>query len=594
MKKFFLNLLSSFLGAWIALVLLGALTVFIIFAIAGKLAMGGISDAGKVKSKSVLVLNLDGIIEESETAAELDYTGFILSGGKIEKPQTLRTLVTALKEATDDKRIKALYVKCGNPEASPATLHALRESVREFKEAGKTIYAYGDVMTQGSLYVASLADSIFVNPQGSVEIHGVGGGVMYMKGLLDKIGVEMEIFKVGTYKSAVEPYTRTEMSEPARAQLDTLYGNIWREIKTSIAKSRSVQPSLLDSLANVCAAFLPPAEIVKTGLIHSLSYEREMDGRFALLLDEDKEDVNFVSTDQFVAANSASFGSGKHIAVLYATGEIQEMGAGGINCYELVPVITELAEDDDVKGLVLRVNSPGGSVFGSQQIADALAYFKSTGKPFTVSMGDYAASGGYWISADADRIFADPLTITGSIGIFGMIPNGHGLMEKLGLNMETVSTNPDGLLTAPYGPLSDGQKAAMTKYITLGYDQFINRVAKGRNLKSSYVRTIAEGRVWDGATACKLGLVDELGSLAEAVAWTGEKCDLGTDAPIRVYPEVSPSFWSMVQDMGSSAAGQQIREALGNDATVEMAGRLYMLISRRPVQALMPEMVIKM
>lgn len=591
MKKFFLNLLSSFLGAWIALVLLGILIVCLIVAVAGHFSSGTFSSS--VKNKSVLVLNIDGIIEESETAQELDFTGLLLSGWKLEKPQTLRTLNMALKEAAADKRVKALYIKCGDVSASPATLHALRLAVNEFKESGKTIYAYGDAMTQSALYVASMADSIFVNPQGSVDIHGVGGGVMYMKDLLDKVGVRMDVYKVGTYKSAVEPYTRSDMSEPARAQLDTLYGNIWTEIKSAIAKDRKIKTSVIDSLANSCAFLMRPESVIKTGIIHALSYEREMDERFATLLDVDKEDLNFISTDDFVSSNMPSVASGKHVAVLYASGEIQEAGDGGINCYNLVPVITELAEDDDVKALVLRVNSPGGSVFGSQQIAEALAYFKSTGKPFAVSMGDYAASGGYWISADADYIFADPLTITGSIGIFGLIPDGSQLMKTLGLNLQTVSTNPNGSINVPYIPLNEAQSAAMTKSIAEGYDQFIQRVAKGRKLKSEYVRTIAEGRVWDGATAKKLKLVDELGSLAEAVAWAGEKCNLGADAEVRIYPEITPSFWNLVSDMGSTTMGKALREKMGSEATVEMAGRLYLILNRKPQQALMPELVVK-
>lgn len=593
MKKFFLNLLSSFVGAWLAIVVLGAVIVFIGFALVGKMAIGSLSGGAQMKPKTVLVLDLDGIIEESETADELDYTGFLLSGGKLEKPQTLRVLTLALKEATNDKRVKALYIKCGSPQASPATMHALRESVREFKESGKTIYAYGDIMAQGALYVASLSDSIFVNPQGSVEIHGVGGGVMYMKGLLDKVGVEMQVFKVGTYKSAVEPYTRTEMSEPARAQLDTLYGNIWKEIKTSIAQARKIKASTIDSLANNCCAFMNPSQVVKSGIIDAVTYEREMDGRFAKLLDMDKEDLNFVSTDQMAQLNQSQV-RGKHIAVLYATGEIQEVGSGGINCYDLVPVITSLAEDDDVKGLVMRVNSPGGSVFGSQQIADALAYFKSTGKPFAVSMGDYAASGGYWISADADCIFSDPLTITGSIGIFGLLPNAGKLMNSLGLNLQTVATNPNGMMNIPFKGLNETQSESMIKFIEEGYNQFVNRVAKGRNLKESYVRSIAEGRVWDGATAKRLGLVDELGSLAEAVAWAGEKCGMGSDAQFRVYPEISMSWLNMVQDLGSSVRGKIIKDALGDDATIELAGRLYLILARKPQQALMPEILVKM
>jgi protease-4 len=590
MKKFFLNLLSSFLGAWLAFLLFGTVTVLVVLSIIGKFAIGG-SDFKGMDSKSVLVLNLDGAISEVETATELDYAQ--LMTGSIEKPQTLKMLTEALNEGASDDRVKALYIKCGEVSASPATLHALRAAVEKFHKSKKKIYAYGDGMSQGAYYVASAADSIFLNPQGNISITGIGGSVMYYKNLFDKLGVEFQIAKVGTYKSAVEPYILNEMSEPARAQLDTLYGDIWSMLKSQMAESRNLSNADIDALADNCSLFDNAKRILKSGIISALCYEREMDDKFASLLDVDKDDLAYVDCAVMAESVKPFSKSKKHIAVVYATGEINETAAGGINCYDLVPVILDLAEDDNVTGMVLRVNSPGGSVFGSEQISDALAQFQKAGKPLCVSMGDYAASGGYWISCAADWIVADPITITGSIGIFGVVPNAHKLLNNIGVNVQTVATNADGNIGIPFKPLSERQMTTLNQSIVDGYNQFIAKVAKGRKMSETKVRAIAEGRVWSGSRAKQLGLVDSLGSLNDAVKWVAAKTD--TDAAdVCYYPDVNSSMWDLISSVGGEALDKQIAKAAGVDVSPYFIQKIKSILYRKPQQALMPEIYIAM
>lgn len=339
--------------------------------------------------------------------------------------------------------------------------------------------------------------------------------------------------------------------------------------------------------------FSRPERAVKLGLVSKLCYEREMDYKFARLTGQDKEDLNYLGTADFAGNVSDYSKNDEHVAVLYATGEISETTSAGINCFDLVPVILDLAENDDVKGLVLRVNSPGGSVFGSEQIADALKQFKKTGKPFAVSMGDYAASGGYWISADAERIFADPLTITGSIGIFGVVPNIQPLLQKLGVTVNTVSTNPNGNFSIPFKPLNEAQMAALDANIHVGYDKFIKRVANGRKMPETKVRAIAEGRVYDGASALKLGLVDQLGSLDDAIKWVASKASVDSDAYC-FYPDVNPSFWDMVMSAGNDSMGKLLVRSLGDNTSELMVWKLKSILYRKHEQALMMPLSIKL
>ncbi len=587
LKKFFLNTLSSFVGAWIALVLFGV--VGVIVAVGLVAGMHGTDEVASVKKHSILTLELSGSIVESETPSSINYTA-LMSGG-IEKPQTLNVIVEGLKEGADNKNIDALYIKCGAALASPATFNAIREAVKEFKKTGKKVYAYGDVYTLGTYYVASVSDKIFLNPYGEIAIQGLGSTSMYLKGLFDKLGVEFQVVKVGTFKSAVEPYISSQMSEPARAQLDTLFSTMWDFMKDGICDNRKkLSGSEIDSLVNNGLMFSTADFAAESGFVDEVVYERVMDERLAKLIDVDKKKLNFVSPSTLIGQLpwTDAYSSKNNIAVLYATGEIVDGASTGINYQKLVPIITQLADDDKIKGLVLRVNSPGGSAFGSDQIGEALDYFQSKKKPLAVSMGDYAASGGYWISCGADRIFADPLTITGSIGIFGLIPNVKGLSDKLGINPQSVSTNPAADFPTLFTPMDEKQLSIMQKYVETGYDRFIKRVATGRKMTEAKVRQIAEGRVWNAMKAKEIGLVDELGSLKDAIEWTAKKADIYSKYDISVYPVYEPSFWDVIS-MGDIEAVRMMKAV--SDGDFDEAGMhiARKILSRSRILARMPE-----
>ncbi len=587
LKKFFLNTLSSFVGAWIALVLFGV--VGVIVAVGLVAGMHGTDEVASVKKRSILTLELSGSIVESETPSSINYTA-LMSGG-IEKPQTLNVIVEGLKEGADNKNIDALYIKCGAALASPATFNAIREAVKEFKKTGKKVYAYGDAYTLGTYYVASVSDKIFLNPYGEIAIQGLGSTSMYLKGLFDKLGVEFQVVKVGTFKSAVEPYISTQMSEPARAQLDTLFSTMWDFMKDGICDNRKkLSGSEIDSLVNNGLMFSTADFAAESGFVDEVVYERVMDERLAKLIDVDKKKLNFVSPSTLIGQLpwTDAYSSKNNIAVLYATGEIVDGASTGINYQKLVPIITQLADDDNIKGLVLRVNSPGGSAFGSDQIGEALDYFQSKKKPLAVSMGDYAASGGYWISCGADRIFADPLTITGSIGIFGLIPNVKGLSDKLGINPQSVSTNPAADFPTLFTPMDEKQLSIMQKYVETGYDRFIKRVATGRKMTEAKVRQIAEGRVWNAMKAKEIGLVDELGSLKDAIEWTAKKADIYSKYDVSVYPVYEPSFWDVIS-MGDIEAVRMMKAI--SDGDFDEAGMhiARKILSRSRILARMPE-----
>lgn len=593
LKKFFLNTLSSFVGAWLALVLVVVSSMILLFGMIGSGIASEMGDVEQLKSKSILTIDLSGAISERESATTPDITSLVQ--GDLSKPQNLNMIVEALAEAARNRDISAVYLKCGALEASPAACYTIRQAVLKYKESKKPVYAYADTYTMGTYLIASAADRVYMNPQGMMEMQGMSSTVLYYKDLLDKLGVEFQVVKVGTFKSAVEPYIMNSMSEPARAQMDTLLGNMWGVVKKNISETRKgVNPEEIDSLVSKAyITFAPAKTSVEAGLVDSLVYERTINAKFAALTGQDVDDVNFVSPGTLVKQVpwSTAYGSKNRIAVLYAVGEINDVSQEGINYHNLVPIITELADDDNVKGMVLRVNSPGGSAFGSDQIGEALDYFQSKGKPLAVSMGAYAASGGYWISAGADKIFANPLTITGSIGIFGLIPNVKGLADKLGVNPQTVSTNPNAQFPSLTESMTDEMKGVMQQYVNRGYEDFVGRVAKGRKMSVPAVKRIAEGRVWDAISAKRIGLVDSIGSLNDAIEWVASKAKILDKYNVAAYPEYKPSFWDMLPSNLSSMTA--MRRMLEPKPEEMMIMKMRELLRRERIQARMADIKIE-
>ena len=414
----------------------------------------------------------------------------------------------------------------------------------------------------------------------------------YMKKMLDKIGVEMQVVRVGTFKSAVEPYMLEDMSEANRLQQEHYLGVIWKEMLDSIATDRKLQYDALNSLCDSVIMTFEATELVQQKLVDKLVYKNEMENILKARTKVDKEDdLNYVGPDD-LASSLEDVATGDHIAVVYAVGEIDGTSSmpsteEGINSEKLSKTILKLKDDDNVKGMVLRVNSPGGSAFGSEQIWKAVQDFKAAGKPVAVSMGDYAASGGYYISCGADRIFTERTTITGSIGIFGVIPSYSELVEnKLGVHMASVKTNENGDMASMGKKLTPAQLAAMQNMVNHGYELFTKRCADGRHVTQDSIKQIAEGRVWDGITAMQIGLVDEFGGIREAVAWVANKAKLGKDYKTQNYPALEDPFQSILDMYMMSRYETRLQGEMG--VLYDWHKQLQRILGRDNILCLMP------
>ena len=421
----------------------------------------------------------------------------------------------------------------------------------------------------------------------------MGSVTPYMKKMFDKIGVEMQIVRVGSFKSAVEPYMLEDMSEANRLQQEHYLGAIWNEMRDSIAADRKLASDAFNTLCDSLLVTFQPDRLLKEKLVDKLVYRNEMDDILRARTEVDKkDDLNFVYPED-LADDLEKNVTGDHIAVLYAVGEIDGSSSfvsseEGIDSEKLSETIHELMEDDNVKGLVFRVNSPGGSAFGSEQIWKAIMDFKAAGKPVAVSMGDYAASGGYYISCCADRIFAERTTITGSIGIFGMIPCASELIEnKLGVHMASVKTNENADMTPTYKKLTPAQKNAMQNMVNAGYELFTKRCADGRHVTQDSIKQIAEGRVWDALTAKQIGLVDEFGGIAEAVAWVAAKAKMDKDPKTQNYPALEDPFTTLLDKYMMKRYEARLEKEMG--VMYEWHKQIMRILGRDQVLCLMPE-----
>lgn len=542
-----------------------------------------------VKDKSILYLDLSREIVEQP--ASLDIMAKLTKDGP--SADVLYNIIDAIDAAADDDRIKGIFIDANGSSAGTAQRKAIIDALRRFKKSGKWIYSYGDYYSQGDYYIAaSASDSLYINPLASVDIHGLGGRMMFFKNLLDKIGVEMQVVKVGTYKSAVEPFILTEPSAASIEQQQLYLGNLWKDIRASIAKGRKVSADSVNAWANSFSFTFDTTQIIRKRIADASAYRHEFIDKLKELTDIDKDDdLRLVTPAQYITSKPHKSHK-TTIAVLYASGDITESGKDGIASDRLVPEILELAENDDIDGLILRVNSGGGSAFASEQIWEALGEFKEmTGKPFYVSMSDYAASGGYYISCGADKIYAEPVTITGSIGIFGLIPNIRGLVtDKLGVTTYPISTNPAGAQPDIFAPMTESQRAGMQSYVDRGYELFVKRVASGRKKTVEQIKAIAEGRVWDGREALRIGLVDKLGGLDTALAdMAGE---LGVENwSVERYPKTEDDVLTALLMMGDRMEQSALERKLGDVA--EIYRTIESIRQYQGVQARMQPVVIE-
>ena len=522
MKQFFKMMFASALGAILAAGLLITLSIFLLIGISASMSQ---PTAFSPSSNSVLKIALNGALSDQKTD-----NPYAMLLGEEDTELSLTDILKAIKEAKNSDNIKGIYIEAGNFSAGSSSIDAIRRAITDFKESGKFVVAYGDQYTQGSYYLASVADKVYINPQGALLLTGMSSQTMFYKGLLNKLGVEMLIFKVGTYKGAVEPFMLDKLSDANREQISSYMNGIWDNITADIAKSRKITVEDVNHYADQGFAIALPEKALECGLVDELKYKPEAEEYVKELAGQTDKKLKTVGVDKVRNIKSKEGKSKNKIAVLYAEGEITEAVTSP---YSMDKSITEkvakelikLKEDESIKAVVLRVNSPGGSAFTSEQIWKQVLELKKV-KPIVVSMGDVAASGGYYISCAANKIVAEPNTLTGSIGIFGMFPNMTGLFNKVALTTDVVKTNTYADLGDVSRPMREDEKALIQSRIESGYDTFITRCADGRGMTKAAIDSIGQGRVWTGEQAIEKGLVDELGGIEKAIAVAAKLANL--------------------------------------------------------------------
>ena len=492
----------------------------------------------------------------------------------------LNDLLNNIALAKDNDKILGIYLKGGSLSVAPASAKTLRDALLDFKQSGKFIIAYADSYFQTNYYIASVADKIYLNAVGSVAWDGLSAEKMYFTRVMEKIGVEMQILKVGTFKSAVEPYFRTSMSAEDRKQTEQYLTGIWSEMKTAVAANRKMTVEQLDKYADECMSLQPQHKYVDYGFVDTLVYIQDMDT--VLRMYAGTQDYNTLSNSKMTNVERVKNKATDKVAVLYAEGAIYDSGKEGIVEGKILKQIKKIHDNEDVKAVVFRVNSPGGSADASEQIWHAVRTLQAKGLPVVVSMGDYAASGGYYISCSADYIYAEPTTLTGSIGIFGTVPNFSKLMDKVGLDVDGVSTNKHATLTtnAIYKGMNKEEMALMQSMVERGYDLFTKRCADGRGMSQDDIKKIGEGRVWLGKDALEIGLVDELGNINNAIAKAAELAGLGEYAIVD-YPEKKDPLEELLKMFDTTTPEERLML------------KVREFVSKPRIMALMPEVIVK-
>lgn len=523
MKSFLKMVLAAFVGVFIATLFS---TIFYTCTFIGIVSSMSGETSTQTKDGDVLLLKINGEVQEMPAA--LPFAFDMLSGFSLNNAPDLRTIIEAIDVAQVDPNISGIYLNTDGMSAQPATYEAIHNRLEEFQKSGKWIVSYNDNYTLGQYYLASMADSLFVNTIGTIQLDGMTSVVPYFKGLLDKLNVNVQIFRHGSFKSAVEPYMLSEMSDANREQISRYLTSIWEVMSTDMASHLDVDVAYLDSLANEGVSYMTPAQLATTGLVDGQIYKEDVES--IILSFTGKEKFHGVTVKNLAQnfGNTFTPKGKEQIAVLYAVGEIvSEKSSGEANIYwpDIIKNIKDLQKDEKVKAVVLRVNSPGGSAFAAEQIWKALSDLRDV-KPLVVSMGDYAASGGYYISAPADYIIAEPNTLTGSIGVFGMIPEFSGLATgKLGVTFQEVKTHELGTLSS-FRPATKAESEKIQNGVENTYDLFLTRCAEGRDLPKDSVDFLAGGRVWTGRDALSNGLVDELGSLEYAIEYAAKQAEI--------------------------------------------------------------------
>ncbi len=505
----------------------GCLIFFAVYFICSALLgwiMGDMFSSSNVKleDKTIYRLELKGTLveqakEENPFASLMSSVPYSSYAGKGETVG-LDEILSNIRLAKNDDKILGIWVDGAELETAPANAKAIRDALLDFKQSGKWIIASAKSYDQTNYYIVSVADRICLDPTGAVDWNGLSATKMYFTRVMEKIGVEMQILKVGTFKSAVEPYFRTSMSDADRLQTEQYLGGIWKEYKAGVSAARHIDEAQLDVLADHVMGLQSAEENLAAGLVDTIVYAQDMDS--LLRVYAGTKDYHLLTTAKMANVKRPESKAKDKVAVLYLEGEITDDSGDGIVGKDVVKTLKKIRKQKDIKALVLRVNSPGGSANASEQIWHAVQNIKADSIPVVVSMGDYAASGGYYISCGADYIFAEPTTLTGSIGIFGTIPNVSKLRNKVGLDIDGVRTNKhsDMGTNMIYKGMNDEEHALMQTMIERGYDLFTSRCAQGRHVEQSYIKSIGEGRVWLGDKGVEIGIVDKLGNIDDAIA----------------------------------------------------------------------------
>ena len=579
MKDFLKFTLATVTG-----IILSSIVLFII----SMVTLFGIMSASDtetiVKKNSVMMLDLNGTLVERTQEDPLGILSQLF--GDESNTYGLDDILSSIQKAKENENIKGIYLQASSLGTSYASLQEIRNALLDFKESGKFVIAYADSYTQGLYYLSSAADKVLLNPKGMIEWRGIASAPLFYKDLLQKIGVEMQVFKVGTYKSAVEPFIATEMSPANREQVTAFITSIWGQVTEGVSASRNIPVDSLNVYADRMLMFYPSEESVKCGLADTLIYRNDVRNYLKKLVEIDEDDnlpIVGLSDMMNVKKNVPKDKSGNIVAVYYASGEITDYPSSatsedGIVGSKVIRDLRKLKDDTDVKAVVLRVNSPGGSAFAVKEL--------KTKKPVIVSMGDYAASGGYYISCVADTIVAEPTTLTGSIGIFGIIPNVKGLTDKIGLSYDVVKTNKYADFGNIMRPFNEDERSLLQMMITEGYDTFVSRCAEGRHMTKEAIEKIAEGRVWTGETAKKLGLVDELGGIDKALDIAVAKAGIEGYTVVS-YPAKQDFFSSLLDTKPTNyVESQLLKSKLGE--FYQQFGLLKNLQEQSMIQARIP------
>ncbi|MEC4893548.1 MAG: signal peptide peptidase SppA [Oscillatoria sp. PMC 1051.18] len=558
MRQFIQQTFASIIGTLAGLILFATLGIsgLVLLIVSASLEAEG----PNVKDKSVLVFDLSTQIADTEPPAT--FTEAI--AGEAAATIALREVLEAIEKATEDDRIIAIFLD-GSGEGGGsgyATLREVRTALQEFQDAGKEIIAYDVDFSEKEYYVASIADTVVLNPMGAMELNGLSSEQLFLAGALDRYGIGVQVVRVGNYKAAVEPFIRQELSPENRQQTQALLADLWQEFVGTVGESRELKPQELQAIANTKGLLLPE-EAQQQGLVDRVAYFDEVVADLKELTEAKEKDKSFkqIRLENYgdvALRNSRDRSSENKIAVVYAEGAIVT-GQGGVQQVgsdRFAQELRKLRRDEDVKAVVLRVNSPGGSATASDIILRELKLIKDE-KPLIVSMGDVAASGGYWIATAASQIFAEPNTITGSIGVFGLLPNVEELANENGITWDVVRTNNLANLDTIARPKTEAELAIYQRFVNQVYNQFLNLVAEARNLPPERVAQIAQGRVWSGEDAKQIGLVDQIGGIDAAINYAAEEAKLGDDWEVQEYPYIQSFEERLVKKLTGSSIKQE-------------------------------------